>query len=186
LNCVNGATCVTCALGLTDDGSGNCNCINDCVTCSGASSGSCTVCSSLGPPPVCSSCSAGYYFDGVSACPSCSLPGCSTCVYNATPAVQCTGCTYPYILSVNASCICNFTAGLYMAANGTCNNCEVSFLNCSSCTLYYGVSTCLSCIPGSYIVNSTTCGPCDRSTASNCLTCFGSASACTSCLPTYT
>jgi hypothetical protein len=158
--------------------------INNCSSCSASAASYNGQCLSVCPAPL---------VVNSGTCANCD-PSCRTCSLTST---NCTACNItsalPYLSTTNASvgsCLqtCPYsyygdlTDGLCLSCVPLgigCTNCSspTSCYSCSTAYIYY-LSTCLLVPPSGYYNNSGYASPC----SSQCATCQGLASNCTSCL----
>ena len=130
-------------------------------------------------------CGNGYYLNSAGQCAVCSVTLCGACTANTASCSQCV----PLAVFVDPAtpvngCAC--IAGYYRSGN-TCLKCAPG---CQNCTTGTQCTTCVAnsntrqnttlncaCLPGYYEVNQPVCPAC----SSECLTCVGTSTNCTSC-----
>ena len=136
-------------------------------------------CASCSDTTTCTSCIAGYYYDGVSICPKCD-DKCSVC--HGASEKNCTVCApkhflHRYTCYTKSKCPGARFGDASDPLNPICNNCH------SSCTQCFSnlSTTCSNCATGFYI-STTSCLRCDK----RCLACFGGSNLqCTYCAENY-
>lgn len=149
------ATCTSCRIGWTVDGSGVC-------VRTPCSVPNCDACS-LSNPNVCQSCSLGYTLNTAGTCDKCTSPYCLKC--DADKDV-CTSCAEGYSL-VSGSCVA--TSSLCSVPN--CKACvDNNYVQCKECNSGYGL---------------TSTGTCHTCATPNCKNCDGDANVCKVCANGY-
>ena len=155
-NCSNNNTCTSCNTGYYVNSN------NQCSQCTGTACNQCTAAN----PNLCTSCINGYYFTVTSA-PGGTCTACPTFCSACTSAALCTALAQPTsqaIVQVNGQSV-------LAQCQSNCMTCSV--LNPQLCT---------QCMWGFYLNSNNICMPCS---SSNCKTCNGNFSACSSCFTSY-
>lgn len=205
-----GSSCVTNCSGLSIVGNTCQSCASTCFTCQSNNNTYCTSCSLglyLFEGSCISSCSPTYYPDTFSSiCLTC-INNCNTC----TSTTSCLSCKDPALFLINSLCVscssvcltcsvtvnnctsCNTSSTYPILFGTTCiSSCPSTYyndtsINCTPCSfpcascLGAGISFCISCQPGYYLLNNICYATCPSTYYPNVNICYACITPCYTC-----